>query len=115
MNCSETALLLDEYSTGELTDVDAAAVDDHLNGCPTCRFSLRQIVVIGDRIRALPSEAVAEDFLPRLRTTLSRVRPGLISAQTAPVAFLPEDTCVDEDLDATDAQLVFLRCTRVAA
>lgn len=114
MNCARVALLLDEYSSGELSAAEASVVGNHLSNCPSCRNSLRQIRAIDDRIRGLPIDAAAADLLPRLRATIARVHPGLCREHTAPVAFLAEEAVGDDGEQATATQ-VFLRFTRVAA
>lgn len=115
MNCTEVAFLLDEYSTGELPADEAGVLADHLSDCPSCRLSLRQIRVIDDRIRGLPVDRAAEDFLPSLRATLAKLHPGLSREHTAPVAFLAEEAAVDDGVPVTATQMSFLRFTRVAA
>ncbi|MDE0192943.1 MAG: zf-HC2 domain-containing protein [Gammaproteobacteria bacterium] len=115
MNCTQVALLLDEYSSGELPEVEADVLEDHLSGCPSCRRSLRQMRAIDDRIRGLPVDRAAEDFLPSLRATLAKVHPGLSREHTAPVAFLAEEAVVGDRVPVTATQMSFLRFTRVAA
>ena len=115
MNCREVALLLDEYSTGELPAAEAGALAGHLTDCPSCRRSLRQIRVIDDRIRGLPIESAAESFLSCLCATLAKAHPGLDREHTAPVAFLAEEVVVDDGVPVTATQMSFLRFTRIAA
>lgn len=116
MNCTQVALLLDEYSSGELPAAAADDLADHLSECPPCRLSLRQISAIDYHIRGLPTDTAAEDFLVGLRATLAGVHPGLSREHTAPVAFLAEEAVgVADDVPATATQMSFLRFTRVAA
>lgn len=115
MNCTQAAFLLDEYSSGELPVIEADILEDHLSGCPSCRLSLRQIRAIDDRIRGLPADEAAEDFLPRVRDKLANVHPGLGREHTAPVAFLADEAVLDDGVPVTATQMSFLRFTRVAA
>ena len=115
MKCSEVALLLDEYSSNELPTADVLVVATHLSDCATCRLSLQESGATNDRIRALPSETAAGDFLPRLRARIASERPGLSRKQTAPVASLPEDTAVGDGVSASATQMGSLRLAGIAA
>ena len=82
---------------------------------PFLSASLRQVRVIDDRIRGLPIDVAAEDFLPRLRATLATGHPGLSREDTAPVTFLAEEAFGDDGEQATSPLVSFLRYARVAA
>lgn len=67
MNCELVQSRLDEYCDGELNPTERRAVEDHLNGCESCREELRRVRALVDRARALRHDLQpSQDLWPRI-------------------------------------------------
>ena len=73
MNCSEVVTRFTEYLDGNSSREEEVAIEQHLEGCPSC-VRYRNVLVHGsDLLRALPQPELREDFEPRLKHRLYHV------------------------------------------
>jgi predicted anti-sigma-YlaC factor YlaD len=78
MTCTEFVAVFSDYYDGTATDELAAAAEDHLAACESCR-RYRHVVHSGAHLlRALPGVELREDFHPRLRHSLFHVDDGAL-------------------------------------
>src|SRR5258708_9240403 len=82
MNCHEFERILDAYVDDGRGRAGAAAVADHIEGCPACRQRLASRESLGRLVRAVPYHAAPT----RLRTAVasapgrSRITPTALAA-----------------------------------
>jgi len=73
MNCSAVVANFTDYLDGRASEAEAAAIEEHLEGCPSC-VRYRNVLVHGaDLLRSLPEVELREDFEPRLTHRLYHV------------------------------------------
>ena len=109
MDCAEVLPLLDEYASGEATGTLHTALDEHLGRCADCRHALHDLLALDERVRALPSAPVPDDFLAQVHAKLPSQRFGLDQHDTAPSAWLGDHE------PTSDVDERFLRLARIAA
>lgn len=109
MDCTQVALLLDEYAAGELAGTERAAANGHLGRCPHCRRALQHLSTLDARIRALPAPTAPDGFLAAIHAKLPGERFGFDQRATAPSAWF------DDEAPRADMHVQFLRFGRIAA
>jgi hypothetical protein len=62
VNHAQTRSLLGDYMEGDLATAEHTAVDDHLDGCATCRQELGDLRSVVGLVRALPDPQVPVDL-----------------------------------------------------
>jgi len=73
MNCSDLVRQLTDYLDGNASEAESAAIDRHLEGCPSC-VRYKNVVEYGpELLRSLPTPELREDFRPRLTHRLYHV------------------------------------------
>jgi len=78
MTCTEFVAGFSDYYDGTATNEFAAAAEEHMASCGSCR-RYRHVVHSGAHLlRALPGVELREDFHPRLRHTLFHVDDGVL-------------------------------------
>lgn len=71
MNCESVRLDLSAYLDDELTPARAAAIEEHLVGCPTCREEERSLRAVRRLVRIQAVEADIPDLAPKI---MARIR-----------------------------------------
>lgn len=73
MNCSQVVANFTDYLDGVASAEDVAAIERHLESCPTCH-RYETVLRRGSRLlRSLPEPELREDFAPRLQHRLFHV------------------------------------------
>ncbi|NNF12397.1 MAG: hypothetical protein HKN72_04205 [Gemmatimonadetes bacterium] len=70
MNCSQVVTHFTDYLDGIASAEAAAAVEEHLEGCPTCVRYEKVLRNGSELLRTLPDPELREDFVPRLQHRL---------------------------------------------
>lgn len=65
MNCTDIHNLLDDALEGQLTELEQAALDNHLGACATCRQRMRQEQALRSALKALPVAPASSGFAAR--------------------------------------------------
>jgi len=81
MNCSEFITRFSEYYDGGDDGQDGAAMEAHLEACPSCRRYHRIVSKGGQMLRALPKPAMPTDFRGRLQHRIYHVEDEAALAQ----------------------------------
>jgi anti-sigma factor RsiW len=72
---------------GELSELEAAGLDDHLRGCVDCSAFARELHALGAELRAAPLERPEiEVFVPDRRRPLVRLQTAAAAAAIVAVA-----------------------------
>ncbi len=72
---------------GELSELEAAGLDDHLRGCVDCSAFARELHALGAQLRAAPLERPEiEVFVPARRRPLVRLQTAAAAAAIVAVA-----------------------------
>lgn len=89
-----------DYWTGELSDSEAARVEEHVFACSECADRLSEIAALGDGVAAAMKGSriqtvITESVLNTLQRAGMRIRGyTLLSEQTVPCAVWPDDDIV---------------------
>lgn len=74
MNCSDFVARFTDYLDGSARPEDVRAMDEHLEGCDSCRRYKNVIEHGASVLRSLPEPELREDFAPRLQHRLYHVQ-----------------------------------------
>jgi anti-sigma factor RsiW len=66
-NCDKMKLNYSNYIEGELPADQSKALDEHLNHCPECRETVRQMRIIQQSLKQLPQISASPDFEKKLQ------------------------------------------------
>jgi anti-sigma factor RsiW len=66
-NCDKMKLNYSNYIEGELPADQSKALDEHLNQCPECRETVRQLRIIKQSLKQLPEIKTSPDFEQKLQ------------------------------------------------
>lgn len=80
--CDEFKMLFSDYLDSELPLTQRKQVDQHLNECPECSETVRQMKIIQQSLRQIPQLTTSPDFERKLHEHIftNPIRPGFIPA-----------------------------------
>ena len=77
LSCPEARELVSDYIDGELPETTAAALEDHLETCPSCPPLYASLIQTLADLKALAEAPLVDDFHRRLEAVLADAeRPG---------------------------------------
>jgi len=75
MNCNEAGTMVGRYADGEIDDLQARSIEQHLRGCSGCAAKHQELLALRVRIRAeVPYFTAAPAFRARVRALLADTR-----------------------------------------
>jgi anti-sigma factor RsiW len=76
MNCDEVKLLVGRYADGELDDLQARAIEQHLRGCTDCTAKHQGVLTLRAQVRSeLPYFTAPPALRERMRALLAPAQP----------------------------------------
>jgi negative regulator of sigma E activity len=76
-HCNEIAPMLSAFSDGELSQLEADQVTQHVDKCVGCKEVLADFVLLGHHLRSAAAMPLPEDFASRVMECIAAERPGL--------------------------------------
>ena len=83
MDCSEFITGFSDYYDRRTDELDAGAMEAHLDTCPSCRRYHAVVTQGGQLLRSLPSPAIRQDFRPRLEHRIYHVQDEAALSRSA--------------------------------
>ncbi|MBX9937785.1 MAG: zf-HC2 domain-containing protein [Candidatus Obscuribacterales bacterium] len=77
--CESVQEMLGAYLDLELSEVEFASVDSHLNACSACQSELKSLEALVERLKALPEPALGRDLADSIAERLEKVAPQVIA------------------------------------
>jgi len=77
MDCDEALILLSAQLDGELSGFEQRALQDHLEGCTSCRTASEELQTLQSEVRRLPTPSAPPELWPRVASVLAQRRTEL--------------------------------------